>query len=109
MFSYKSIESIENRLQEVIYDWHNLSPSQRAAKPDTFIREWFTGWFSDMSTAMKGYDLRTVIQYPRLYMEPHYRETFKAMDLGGKDAGFLSMMHGFGVFFLCVALAVKLV
>ena len=74
-----------------------------------FIRE-VTRWFSDMSFATNGYNLKYVIQYPRLYLDPHYRKkTFGGVDIGGNDAGFLSMTHGFGVFFLCVALAVRLV
>jgi len=89
-FAYKSITFIENFLQGII---------------GKIIRE-LTGWFSDMSIAMNGYNLQTVILYPRLYLDPHYRkDTFKGVDIGGNDAGFLSMAHGFGVFFLCVAFA----
>ena len=103
MFAYKAVVLTENKLQEF---WWNLTDDPN--KPDTFIREYFTGWFSDMSTTMQGFNLRKIVMYPRLYLDPGYRALFKGMDLGGDDAGFLSMTHGFGVFFLCIALAVRL-
>lgn len=58
-----------------------------------------------MATAMGGYSLVKIIQFPRLYLDRNYRKSFGGQDLGGKDAGFVAMVYGFGVFFLCIALA----
>ena len=54
---------------------------------------------------MGGYNVWKILQFPRLYLDNTFRATFGGQDLGGNDAGFVSMMYGFGVFFLCTAVA----
>ena len=65
-----------------------------------------TGWFRDMSYYLKGFRVRAIMQYPRLELSAEYRkEAIGEADLGGADPGFVTMVYGFSVFFLCIALA----
>ena len=74
----------------------------------------FTGWFHDMSVYMaqprdnyfQGFRVLAVLQYPRLEFDADYRESeVGQVDVGGGDAGFVNMLYGFSVFFVCIALA----
>ena len=74
----------------------------------------FTGWFHDMSVYMaqprddylRGFRVWAILQYPRLEFDSDYRESeVGQVDVGGGDAGFVNMIYGFSVFFVCIALA----
>ena len=87
------------------------------------------GWFRDMAASLQGvvaegtkfyqymaFNILRIIGYGRvqkslfglpnpLYSEEQYILDVKDLDVGGGDSGFVTLMYGFAVFFLCICLA----
>ena len=74
------------------------------------------GWFRDMAFSLNGFNVRRIVRYCRisdtlfgirnpLYTDEHRNDAVGELDVGGRDAGFVTLIYGFSVFFLCICIA----
>ena len=77
------------------------SPERGAEPPIRVV----TGWFRDICNTLR-LDVRQTLNMPRVFLSPAYRlEHFGQLDVGGRDAGFLTLVFGFNVFWLSMVAA----
>jgi hypothetical protein len=78
------------------------------------------GWFRDVADNLGGrcfkFNIPRIVQYGSttkhllvfpnpFYSKEMYGRLVDIYDVGGEDSGFVTLMYGFGVFFLCICIA----